>query len=113
MKKLKTLKMNYEFKNVFLKGNYFVNKQIITYIMKNNIGYNRIGIAISSKSCHAVKRNHIKRLVRAAYKDYEKELDVSYDIVFVWNKKCNVEEASYYIIKENLEKAFLKAGILK
>lgn len=106
MKKLKTLKMNYEFKNVFLNGKYFVNNQIITYIKKNNLDYNRIGIAISSKKFHAVKRNHIKRFVRAAYQNYKDELDKSYDIVFVWNKKCEADEADYKIINKDLKKHF-------
>ena len=31
MKKIKTLKMNYEFKNVFNKGKYYIGRQIIGY----------------------------------------------------------------------------------
>lgn len=113
MKKIKTLKKNYEFKNVFDKGIYFVNDQVIIYILKNKYEYNRIGIAISSKLCKAVKRNRLKRLIRAAYRDYEKKLETSYDIVFAWNKKTDISDASYFIIKENMEKSFKKMGILK
>ena len=47
MKKIKTLKMNYEFKNVFNKGKYYIGKQVILYDLKNKYDYNRIGIAIS------------------------------------------------------------------
>lgn len=113
MKKIKTLKMNYEFKNVFNRGNFVVGKQVITYYLENKIGYNRIGIAISSKLCKAVKRNHIKRLVRAAYQGFEFKDDKNYDIVFIWNKKEYVEKASFKNISADLQKAFLKIGILK
>ena len=36
MKKINTLKKNYEFSNVIKRGNYHVKKQIIVYITKNN-----------------------------------------------------------------------------
>lgn len=112
MKRIKTLKMNYEFKNVFSKGDFYINKQIVTYIMKNNLEYNRIGIAVSSKSGHAVQRNYVKRIVRECYYKYKEDLKTSYDIVFVWNKKCNIDDVSYDIVLEEMKKAFLKAGIL-
>ena len=112
MKRIKILKMNYEFKNVFSKGDFFINEQIVVYIMKNNLNYNRIGIAVSSKSGHAVQRNHVKRIIRECYYKYKDDIKVSYDILFVWNKKCNIDNISYDIVLEEMKKAFLKAGIL-
>ena len=35
MSKIETLKLNYEFKNVFDKGKYFIGNQIIIYYYKN------------------------------------------------------------------------------
>ena len=67
MKRLNTLKLNYEFKNVFNKGKYYIGNQVIIYILKNKYQDNRLGIALSSKLCNAVKRNRIKRVIRAAY----------------------------------------------
>lgn len=112
MKNIKTLKMNYEFKNVLTKGRYFINSQVIVYIKQNNLNYNRVGIAIGSKVCNAVKRNHIKRLIRESYRKFEKELFKSYDIVIMWNKKTDISKVSYYRIYNNIEKSFIKAGIL-
>ena len=113
MKRIKTLKMNYEFKNVFSKGKYYIGKQVIVYFLNNRLGYNRIGIAISSKLCKAVKRNSIKRLIRASYQRFCFTEVSSYDIVFIWNKKANIEDASFEIISKDLNKAFLKFGIIK
>ena len=67
MKKINTLKKNYEFSNVIKRGNYHVKKQIIVYITKNNKNKNIIGIAISTKLCNAVNRNKIKRIIRESY----------------------------------------------
>ena len=63
MKRIKTLKMNYEFKNVFNKGKYYIGKQIILYDLNNKYDYNRLGIAISTKLCKAVKRNEIRKKI--------------------------------------------------
>ena len=96
MKKLKTLKKNYEFKNVLNKGKFYTGKQIIVYINNNKSNENIIGIAVSSKVGKAVKRNHIKRLIRES-----------------WNKKINIKHANYHIIKEDMEKIFEKSKLIK
>lgn len=114
MKRIKTLKMNYEFKNVFSKGEYYVGRQVIIYFLNNKFNYNRIGIAISSKLCKAVKRNRLKRLIRASYQKFVfKELKQHYDIVFIWNKKTDISEASLDKIVKDLNKAFSKYGIIE
>ena len=44
MKKIKTLKKNYEFQNVLSKGKFYIGKQITIYITKNKLDSNVIGI---------------------------------------------------------------------
>lgn len=112
MKKIKTLKMNYEFKNVFNKGRYYTGKQIILYDLKNKYQYNRLGIAISTKLCKAVKRNEIKRKIRAVYQELEKNSKKGHDLVFIWNKNENIENLSYQVIYNDMKNIFLKIGIL-
>ena len=104
MKKIKTLKMNYEFKNVFNKGKYYIGKQIILYDLKNKYDYNRLGIA--------AKRNGIKRKIRAAYQKLEKNSKKGHDLVFIWNKKEDINNLSYDVIYEDIKNAFSKIGIL-
>ena len=113
MKKIKTLKMNYEFKNAFNRGNYYIGKQIILYDLKNKYDYNRLGIAINTKLCKAVKRNAIKRKIRAVYQELEKNAEKGHDLVFVWNKKEDIKNISYDIIYDDMKKLFFKIGILK
>lgn len=112
MRKIKTLKKNYEFKNVLNKGKYFVKKQIIVYITKNNKEANYIGIAINTKLCGAVQRNRLKRLIRENYRLLKPQLKEGYNIVFLWNKKVLPEEAKYNIIQKDMNEAFKEAGIL-
>ncbi len=113
MRKMKTLKKNYEFQNVLNKGRFYVGKQVTVYITKSREEVNRIGIAISSKICHAVKRNKIKRKIRENYRLLARNLEQGYRIVFLWNKKVPVEQIDFHLIKQDMESIFSKAGILK
>ena len=108
---METLKLNYEFKNVFDRGKYYIGNQIIVYVLKNKFDYNRIGIAISSKLCNAVSRNHIKRLIREAYRNNIGFQDINgYDIVIIWNKKEDFRNASYKVIYDDFYKILKKIG---
>ena len=112
MRKIKTLKKNYEFQNVLSKGKFYVGKQITIYISTNKLNENIIGIAVSTKACNAVKRNHIKRLIRENYRLIKNDLKKGNNIVFLWNKKVKAEEANYYTIKKDMNKLLQKANLL-
>lgn len=113
MRRWNTLKKNYEFKKVLNKGQYYYGKYIQIFIIKNNNNINRIGIAVKSKIAGAVKRNKIKRLIRENYRLLVKDKILKgYDIVFIWNKYRNPEEANYYAIKKDFEIILKRTGIL-
>ena len=115
MKKTKMLKKNYEFKNVLSKGRYYSGKYIEAFIQKTNQSKqeNLLGIAISSKIAKAVQRNHIKRLVRESYQNYEEYLKEGNRMVFLWKKKVEVEKATFYHIKKDMKNIFDKANLIK
>lgn len=81
MKKIATLKKNYEFSRVFNKGSFYVGRHIIIYILPNKLSSNRIGISVSKKSGKAVVRNRKKRLIRESYRHLEDYIKAGYDIV--------------------------------
>lgn len=111
MKKTKMLKKNYEFKNVLTKGKYYSGKYIESFIMKNNFKYNLLGLAISTKTAKAVKRNFIKRLIRENYKNIEESIETGYSIVFLWKKKADIKDANFYNIKEDMEAIIDKSNL--
>lgn len=112
MKKTKMLKKNYEFKNVLSKGKCIYGKNIIAYVLKNNSRTdNYLGIAISTKIGKAVRRNHLKRLIREGYKFYESRILAGNTIVFLWNRKMDVQSATYQGIKQDMNYIFKKAKI--
>lgn len=113
MRKLNTLKKNYEFKRVLNKGNYYYGKYIQFFIVKNNKDINRMGIAINSKIASAVERNNIKRLIRENYRLLIRDnIEKGYDFIFMWNKNKNPKEAKYFLIKEDFKNIFKRTGIL-
>ena len=113
MRKIKTLKKNYEFKKVFQKGKTYSSRNLKIFISKNNLEENRIGIAVSVKSDKAVRRNRVKRLIRENYRLISSNLKKGYNIVFLWNKNSKIDEINYKMIEDEIKNIFKKADIFK
>lgn len=113
MRKINTLKKNYEFRYVLSKGQYYRGKFITIYVKKNNLNKNIIGIAINTKLGKAVKRNQAKRLIRESYRLIKDELLPGNSIVFLWNKNANIEEPNFFDIKEEINELFKRAELFK
>lgn len=113
MKNLLTLKKNYEFRYILNKGKSYYGNQIIVYINKNRKNTNILGIAINTKLGKAVKRNRVKRLIRENYRIINKDIEQGYNIVFLWNKNKNIEQANYFTIKNDMKNIFKRAKLLK
>ena len=111
MKTTKMLKKNYEFKHVLSKGKYFSGKNIDAFIKDNNKDCNLLGLAISVKTAKAVKRNHIKRLIRENYKEQEMQIKTGKSIVFLWKKQVDVKNATYKNIKKDMNTIFDKTNL--
>ena len=113
MKKSIMLKKNYEFKYLLSKGKFYYGKYFHIYIKETNLNFNKFGIAISKKSGKAVKRNHIKRLIRENYKNFESKIKTGVDILIVINKNINIEEVTFKQIEDNFLNIFNKAGLME
>lgn len=108
---MKTLKKNFEFKNVLTKGKFYNGKYIELFVLKNKKNNNFIGIAVQKKIAKAVGRNRIKRLIKENYRLLEIEIKEGYDIVILWKKNIHADVASFNIIREDMLKLFERADL--
>lgn len=111
MKKIDTLKKNYEFKNVLTKGNFYKGKFITIYIQKRIDNKNVIGIAVSKKIAKANKRNRVKRLIRESYRLEKNNILQQFNIVFICNKNTKIDTLNYKNINEDMINLLKKARI--
>ncbi|MDE7163261.1 MAG: ribonuclease P protein component [Clostridia bacterium] len=96
--KYKRLKKNADFQKLFKKGKR-VFSRTLTVIYTPARERTVMGIALSKKHGKAVKRNRIKRLIRAAFFNNFEKLSGNYSLV-VLPKIC--EEYSYAEIEKSL-----------
>ena len=113
MRKIKTLKKNYEFKYVLSKGTYYRGKYITVYVKENKDNKNVIGIAINTKLGKAVKRNHAKRLVRENFRLLKDKLSQGYNIVFLLNKNVEINKLEFLDIQKDMINLFNKANLFE
>ena len=83
MKFSTSLKKNNDFRKVYKKGKSLKDKYLVIYVLKNDMGINRLGISVSKKVGNSVVRHHITRLVRESYRLHEEMFHSSWDIVVV------------------------------
>ena len=111
MKKTVSLKRNYDFSRVYKKGRFFAGKYIVMHVLKNNYGYNRLGITVSTKFGKSVRRNRIRRLIKENYRHYEDSIKEGYDIVFVARKQDILPECRQ--IEKEMRFLMAKLGVLR
>ena len=83
MKHTVSLKLNHEFRRLYSKGKSAVSPYFAIYCRKTNRPYSRLGITTGVKLGKAVKRNFVRRRIRALYRTNETKFVPGYDIVVV------------------------------
>ncbi len=68
---------------IFASGKVFKCRGAKILFLKSSLPYSRFAVTIVRKFGTAVERNYTKRIFREFYRKQKKEMDQSYDIVFV------------------------------
>jgi len=101
MKKEHRLRSNEDFKKVYRNGKNYWNRNIVLYVMENELDYSRIGFSVSKKIGNSVVRNKVKRRMREICRLNFLNIEDGYDIIFI--PKKNVVDIEY----KELESAML------
>lgn len=110
MQKTVSLNQNHDFRRLYRKKG-AVGASLVTYVAKNRLGFNRVGITTSKKIGKAHDRNRARRIIREAYRLLLPRFsqDTGYDIVFVARARttnCTMQEV-YKIMKKHLSPYFI------
>ena len=107
MKKANRLKKNEEFQIVFQRGKSVANRQFVVYHLTKEKQVNtRIGLSVSKKLGNAVKRNHIKRLVRESLRELIPKLKQNQDLILIARKPVTdmdleqVKKSIYHVLQK-------------
>lgn len=112
MKKEFRIKANKEFQHVFQKGKSFANRQLVIYFLrKPEQQHFRIGLSVGKRIGNAVVRNRIKRYLRQAFHELEKDVNEVYDIVIIARQPTG--KMNFHQIKKSLVHLLRKEQLLK
>ena len=106
-----TINRNCDFRRLYYKGKAYTNPALVVYAKKNSAGICRIGITVSKKIGSAVHRNRCKRIIRAAYRGVEPQLDGNWDFILVARSKTRYLKSTQ--VQQILTELLQKAGAIK
>lgn len=109
MLKPNVLRKKKDFSTIYNKGKSIGERYVVLFFRKNNLTYNRTAFLASKKVGNSVLRNRARRLMKESYREFEKNLDNGYDLIWIArNTICNLKCAD---VKKSMEAAVKKSGI--
>lgn len=105
-----TLKENKDFRRLYYRGKSEASSCLVTYALKNKLGESRVGITSGKKIGNAVKRNRARRVIRAAFSEFEGRLNGNYDIVFVARTRTTFVKMQE--VREQMQQHLRSLGVI-
>lgn len=111
MNKKYRLRNNDDFKKVYKKGKNYWNRNLILYIMENDLNHTRIGFSVTKKIGNSVVRNKTRRRLKEICRQNLNNIREGYDIIFI--PKKNVVDITYGDLKSAMLHILRKSNLLK
>jgi len=105
-------KKDQEFQKVFTTGKSSANRNFIVYVLpKENQPHFRIGISVGKKVGNAVKRNDVKRKIRASIFELREEIQPDLDFIVI--ARPSVSTLTSQEVYSNLKHVLKLAKVMK
>lgn len=121
--KYKAISENHLYLKAYGKGKKCVCRNVIVYVLKDLASerlrkanpekkkINRIGLTVTKKNGNAVKRNRIKRIIREAYRQTDKEYGIKKGYLIVIVAKSSAADKKMQDIKADIVYAAKKLSM--
>lgn len=111
LNKKEKLTKRFQFERVYKEGEHFSGRRLKLALFVNGLGNNRVGFAVTKKLLKlSTRRNHLKRLLREAYRHNKDKIRPGLDIVIIARNATGKIELK--TIESELVKLANKAGVL-
>jgi len=111
MDKKNRLRKNEDFKRIYKNGKNYYNRNLIMYIMKNELEDTRIGFTVSKKIGNSVVRNRVRRRIKEIVRKNFNNIKEGYDIILI--PKKNVVDISHKELENAVFHIFKLANVFK
>ncbi len=80
---MQSLHKGQEFRTAYDSGHSMANRDLVMYVSKNGLDYNRIGIVVSKRIGNSVVRHRIKRLIKESLRCNGDRISIGLDIIVI------------------------------
>lgn len=109
--KINTLKRNKEFRFVYNRGSSYASKNLVLIYVKRNNSGTRPGFSVSKKIGGAVRRNKVRRQLKAAFYNISKNVVFgNFNIIFIARNAIN--DSSFFEIQKDMYSLLARAKII-
>ncbi len=110
MKNYRILKKNYEFDRVYKRGKQCHGAELsLFFFRRKDNGLSRYGVTVSKAIKGAVKKNRVKRVLRALFREHAPRIKDGYDLIL--HGKVYPEKGMYRELKETFLDLLKKSAI--
>lgn len=110
MKSIYRLKKRYQYNYVYKHSESVTNSVLVVLYCKSNNPQTKVGFSVGKKYGHAVRRNAIRRKLKAAAQAVMPEVKDGYNIIVVPRQR---DAYDYWEILDALKELLIRAGLTK
>lgn len=105
------IKKNEEYKAVYNCKNSISDYNLVLFLKKNNLSYNRYGFTTAKKIKTAIARNKLRRRLKEIVRLNEDTIKTGYDIVIM--ARLNSVESDYQSLQKSFNKLIKRKNLSK